>query len=49
MKEYKIVKVKKSQAEAVMNEMARQGWEVVSTNFWSYWKISIMITFSRDI
>ncbi len=49
MKEYKIVEVKKSQAEAVMNEMARQGWEVVSTNFWGYWKISIMITFSRDI
>jgi len=49
MKEYKVVEVdKKKDVEKVMNEMAKQGWEVVSVNFWSYWKISLMITFVRE-
>ncbi len=48
MKEYKVIEVKKAQAETMMNEMAKQGWEVVSTNCWSYWKTSIMVTFSRE-
>ena len=49
MKEYKIVEVRKSHAEATMNEMAKQGWEVVSFTCWNYWKVSIMIAFSREI
>ena len=49
MKEYKIVDTKKNDAESVMNEMARQGWEVVSTTYYhGGWKPVIMITFSRD-
>ncbi len=48
MKEYKVVEVKKSQVEKTMNEMAKEGWEVVSTNFWSYWKVCVMITFVRE-
>ncbi len=48
MKEYKILEVRKNQAEKVMNDMAKNGWEVVSTNYWNSWKISIMITFVRE-
>lgn len=49
MKEYKVVEVdKKKEVEKVMNDMAKQGWEVVSVNFWSKWKVSLMVTFSRE-
>ena len=43
MKEYKILEVKKNEAEKVMNDMAKEGWEVVSVNYWNAWKISLMI------
>lgn len=33
-KEYKILEVKLSEAEAKMNEMAKRGWEVVSTDIY---------------
>lgn len=49
MKEYRIVEVRKAQAEGTMNEMAKQGWEVVSFTAWNDWKVSIMITFAREI
>lgn len=32
MKEYKILEVKLSEAEAKMNDMAKHGWEVASTD-----------------
>lgn len=32
MKEYKILEIKLSEAEAKMNDMAKYGWEVVSTD-----------------
>ena len=49
MKEYKIVDTKKHLAERVMNEMAEQGWEVVSTTYYhGGWSPVIMITFSRE-
>ena len=32
MKEYKILEVKLSEAETKMNDMAKHGWEVVSTD-----------------
>lgn len=32
MKEYKIIEIKLSEAEAKMNDMAKRGWEVVSTD-----------------
>ena len=35
MKEYKILEVKLSEAEARMNEMAKHGWEVASTDIYS--------------
>lgn len=30
MKEYKIIETNKNKAEQIMNDMAKQGWEVVS-------------------
>lgn len=47
MKEYKVVETRKKKAEALMNEMAAQGWEVVSMTYWNAWKISLLITFAR--
>lgn len=48
MKEYKVIETSKKEAEAVMNDMAKQGWEVVSMTFWSMWKVSLLITFSKE-
>lgn len=48
MKEYKIIETKKNQVEKVMNEMAAESWEVVSMTYWNMWKVSLLITFSRD-
>ena len=49
MKEYKVLESGKNEAEDLMNEMARQGWEVVSVNYWNAFKLCLMITFARDI
>ncbi len=49
MKEYKIVETSKKNAEAVMNTMAKDGWEVVSMTYWSYWTTKLLITFSRIV
>lgn len=48
MKEYKVVEVKKNLAEKTMNDMAKEGWEVVSVTYWSYWHISLLITFVKE-
>ncbi len=48
MKEYKIIEVKKNEAEETMNEMAKKGWEVVSVNYWNMWKVTLMITFAKE-
>ena len=48
MREYKIVEVKKRDAEKTMNAMAAQGWEVVSMTYWNYWKVCLMIVFSKE-
>ncbi len=47
MKEYKMVKVRESEAEKIMNEMAAQGWEVKTVTYWSYWWVHLLITFER--
>jgi hypothetical protein len=49
MKEYRVIKTSQNEAEWVMNEMAHQGWRVVSVTYWSYWWISLLITFERDV
>lgn len=48
MKEYKVVETAKRNAERVMNDMAAQGWEVVSVTYWNAWRISLLITFARE-
>ena len=50
MKEYRVIKAKNEQdAERIMNDMARQGWEVVTVTYWSYWWVHVLITFAREI
>ena len=49
MKEYKVLETSKKNAEKLMNDMAKQGWEVVSVTYWSMRTIGLLITFSRDV
>lgn len=54
-KEYKILEVKLGEAEVKMNEMAKHGWEVVSTDVCSFGMTHtkagtpVLIVFARDI
>ena len=48
MKEYKMMQTSKKEAEALMNKMAAEGWNVTSVTYWSYWWTSLLITFERD-
>lgn len=48
MKEYKVIETEKRNAEKLMNDMAEKGWDVVSVTYWSMWKISLLVTFSRE-
>lgn len=49
MKEYKVMEAKGAEkAEAVMNEMARDGWEVVNVTYWTNWTTRLVITFTRE-
>lgn len=49
MKEYKIEYAKSLKvAEKIMNDLARDGWQVVSTAFWYKWKSGLAITFERE-
>ncbi len=55
MKEYKILEIKLSEAEAKMNDMAKRGWEVTSTDIYlggvAHTKAGtpMLITFSREL
>ena len=48
MKEYKVVRAKEKQAETVMNDMARDGWEVVAVTYWAVSMYYVLITFVRE-
>lgn len=54
-KEYKILEVKLGEAEAKMNDMAKYGWEVVSTDIYlggmAHTKAGtpLLITFAKEI
>ncbi len=49
MFEYKVIKVANlSEAEGIMNNMAKDGWRVVSTNYWTKWGTYLVITFERE-
>ena len=48
--EYKVNEAKNSrEAEIIMNQMANEGWRVISTILWSNMAIRIVITFEREI
>lgn len=49
MKEYRMLETRKGEAEALMNRMAREGWEVVGATYWSAWKLCLLITLSREL
>lgn len=49
MKQYKMIETSKKKAEKVMNDMAKDGWEVISVTYWSYWSIKLLITFSKEV
>ena len=49
MKVYRVLKVSEKEAEIVMNEMAREGWEVSNVTYWSYWWVHLLITFVREV
>ena len=44
-----MLETRKGEAEALMNRMAREGWDVVSATYWSAWKLCLLITFSREL
>lgn len=48
MKEYKVLDVKKSDTEKTMNDMAEKGWELVNVTLWYNFKVSLIITFSKN-
>ena len=38
----------KRKAEQLMNDMAKQGWEVVSVTYWNNFTLCLLITFVRE-
>ena len=49
MKEYKVIEANgAANAESIMNEMAKDGWEVLDVTYWTYWTIRLVITFVRE-
>ena len=49
MKEYRVIKASLGEAERIMNDMARQGWNLKSTTYWAYWWIHMVLTFERTV
>lgn len=50
MYEYKVVEVRNSaEAESIMNKMAKDGWRVVSTTYWTNFRVLLIITFEKEI
>lgn len=50
MFEYKVLEVHSAkESEKVMNEMAKDGWRVISTFMWQNFRVIIIITFEREI
>ncbi len=48
MKEYKVVEAFVDQAEDLMNQMAKEGWEVVSVTDWKTFVLKLLIVFARE-
>lgn len=49
MYEYKVIEVEyPKDMEKLMNDMAKDGWRVVSTAHWHNFKATMVITFERE-
>ncbi len=48
MKEYKVVPTTLKKMEAMMNEMAREGWEVVTVTYYSSFTTDLVVTFEKE-
>ncbi len=48
MKQYMMIETRKRDAQTLMNNMAAEGWEVVTVTHWICWRISLLITFVRE-
>ncbi len=49
MKEHKVIETRRRNAEKLMNDMAKQGWEVVSMTYWrKLISHALLITFSKE-
>ena len=49
MYEYKVIEAKNpKEAEEIMNEMAKEGWKVISNTYWVNFKSFLVITFERE-
>lgn len=47
--EYKMIETGRRKEEALMNEMAKQGWKVVCMTHWRKWfTYSLLITFEKE-
>ena len=49
MFEYKVIEAKNAKdAEKIMNQMAQDGWRVISSTYWMNFKAILIITFERE-
>ena len=49
MYEYLVKEAKDSkEAEKIMNELAKDGWRVISNTYWINFKVMLIITFERE-
>ena len=46
---YKVIKVENpNDAEKIMNNMAKEGWRVISINYWTKWSTYLIVTFEKE-
>ncbi len=48
MKEYKVVRTTLKKMENMMNETAKEGWEVVTVTYYSAFTTDLVVTFERE-
>jgi len=47
---YQVVEAKNvAKAQIIINDMAKQGWRVISNTYWLNFKAILIITFAREI
>ncbi len=48
MKEYKVVPTTLKKMEGMMNEMAKEGWAVVTVTYYAAFSTDLIVTFVRE-